>query len=125
MNDLFKLKEEIMKEIIDALILLTGEEFAEIVNGKIYKYPTNERIPKKYIAFQNIKPDGFYRLTPSNCGQPDKCKIGKPRQECVERLIYSKNKCAIYHLDNVENLSIHTSVQKLRQLLRGLSDGNK
>lgn len=83
--------------------------FGKIVDGKPMLVFLNGETSEN-LAYDGgkLKDGVLYGTTSATCGYGDdgsnKCNVGKPNKDCVDKKIYSKNKCAVYFFDTVVNL---------------------
>jgi hypothetical protein len=102
-----------MKKYLKIIEDISGYEYAEIINGVIYKL-SGEIIPIEHIAYQTIKEDGFYRLIESTCDGI--CEIGKPKEDCINKC-YSNAKCAVYFLYKINITKVFLTIDQCIQLM--------
>lgn len=101
----------------------SGKFYVETLKGDVithvaYQYsPThNPHLYYKYV-------DKLISVSYATCGhygEDNECQIGKPNQKCVDRKIYSPNKCAVVfaELQELEGFYYNLSIDEFRALAK-------
>ena len=111
--------------------LFLNEKFAIksciVQNGEVINAVTDEIIPLEHLSYQTMVPDGVYHLGEHTCGnavprnmkntEENKklhgCQVGRRLESCD---MYSKEKCAVYSLSDLDSHTETISVKDIIQV---------
>lgn len=102
-----------MKKYLKIIEDISNYKYAEVINGIVYKL-SGEIIPIEHIVYKTTKKDGFYRLGESTCDGI--CEVGKPKEDCIGSC-YSKEKCAVYYLHEIDDIYVKLTIEQCIQLM--------
>lgn len=92
---------------------VTDMEFALVIGNVVRRIGNAFIISPEHLAYQNIPEDGIYYLSPATCD--NSCSVGIPKPDCVEKGIYSKDKCSVYFLRKPD--TVHITIEQLLELM--------
>jgi hypothetical protein len=98
--------------ILNILSALTGDEFAEIRDGKA-RHMNGEAIPQEHMLYHTVKPDGYYRIYACTCGDNSGCFVGRPNKNCKG---ISPTKCGVW---------VFVPIRKIIPMLKDLLDASR
>lgn len=101
------------------IAMMDSDKFViSVKDGIIRNHDTGEIIDEQLMGYQRTPSDGYYTSSEATCGGA--CEVGKPKQSCIERGCYSKQKCSVYFADKVgDDQIVRVSVGDIKKMMGG------
>lgn len=104
-----------------------GKLYVETLKGDVITHVAYQHSPVHNPHWYYKYVDKLISISYATCGyngDDAECKIGKPNQNCVDRKIYSPNKCAVVfaELQELEGFRYNLTIEQFRELAKQVKD---